>query len=188
MRLLLSIVLVCSCLIGSAQSSKEKKTLLVPDTLKRPDVKHSVRMAALLSTVLPGAGQVYNHKYWKVPIIYAAFAGLGYMVKINNDAYNNYKQAYIYRTDSDPATIDSYVNKYSAENLLTLKNSYQRSRDFAIIGVAAVYVLNIVDAAVDAHLFTFDVSNNLSLRVCPAFIYTAQNNLPGTGLGLTLKF
>ena len=189
MRLFLSIALVCFALIGSAQGGNNKKSLLLkPDTLKRPEAKHSVRMATLLSTVLPGAGQIYNRKYWKVPLIYAAFAGLGYLVMIKNDQYQLFKQAYIYRIDNNPTTVDPYVNLYTDDNLLTLKNSYQHSRDLAIIGVAAVYVLNIVDAAVDAHLYTFDVGDNLSIRVHPAFIYTAQNNLPGTGIGLTLKF
>lgn len=188
MRFHLSIILLCSAFEIFAQNINSKNSLRIkPDTLKNTEVKHSVRKATLLSTVLPGAGQVYNHKYWKVPIVYVAFAGLGYLIKTNNDEYIKYKQAYIYRTDNDSATIDTY-SKYTPDNLLTLKNAYQRSRDFAIIGIAAVYVLNIVDAAVDAHLFTFDVSDNLSMQLHPSFIYTAQNNLPRTGLGITLKF
>jgi len=171
----------------SQNSNKEKSLLAKPDTLKNTEVKHSVRKATFLSVILPGAGQVYNKKYWKVPIVYVAFAGLGYLVKTNNDEYNKYKQAYIFRTDNNAGTVDGF-EKYTEDNLLTLKNAYQRSRDFAIIGVAAVYVLNIIDAAVDAHLYTFDVSDNLTLRVYPTFIFTAQNFLPKTGLSISLKF
>ncbi len=184
MRLFLFSLIFIASTVGNAQ-----KAAIVPsDTVVKKPIEHSSRKAVLLSTILPGAGQIYNRKYWKPPVIYAALAGLGYLVKLNNDKYNTYKQAYIYRTDNDATTLDAYVNKFSDDNLLTLKNSYQRSRDFNIICIAAVYVLNIVDAAVDAHLYTFDVSDDLSMQLYPTFIYSAQSNVTGTGVGVSFKF
>lgn len=184
MRLFLfSLVFIVSTVVNA-----QKTTIVSNDTLAKKTTEHSSRKAALLSTLLPGAGQVYNRKYWKPPVIYAALAGLGYLVKLNSDKYKTYKQAYIYRTDNDASTVDAYINKYSDDNLLTLKNSYQRSRDFNIICIAAVYVLNIVDATVDAHLYTFDVSDDLSMQLYPTFIYSAQSNVRGTGLGISFKF
>ncbi|MCC6690885.1 MAG: hypothetical protein IT235_05070 [Bacteroidia bacterium] len=189
MRLTLCITLLCFSLLAYTQTSGEKNnTPLNTDTIKKTVVNHSVRKATLLSVVLPGGGQFYNRKYWKPPVIYTAFAIFGYLIKTNNDNYNVFKQAYIYRTDNNAATTDPYVNKYSDDNLLTLKNSYQRSRDFNIICFTAVYILNIVDAAVDAHLYTFDVSENLSIQLQPTFINTAQNNVYGTGISIGLKF
>jgi hypothetical protein len=177
---------------GSLFAQTDNKTtssLAKPDTLKIVPVKHSVRTATLLSTILPGAGQIYNHKYWKTPVIYAAFGGLAYLLKNNNDQYNKYKRAYISRTDNDATTIsDPEYDKYSDDNILTLKNAYQHSRDFNVICMIGVYVLNIVDAAVDAHLYTFDVSDNLSMEIRPTLIYTSINNIPTTGFGLNLKF
>lgn len=150
--------------------------------------KHSPRKAALFSTILPGAGQAYNKKYWKMPIIYAGFAGLGYAIQFNQSRYTKYRDAYKYRIDGDVSTIDDYTNIYTDENLNTLQQYYHRFRDLSIVGAVALYVLNIVDASVDAHLYTFDVSDNLSLNIQPSFINTAHTNNPAPGIALQLKF
>ena len=178
---LLFILFACSVF------SQTKDSVSVKQSQKTEVLKHSPKKAALLSTILPGAGQFYNRKYWKPPVFYAAFAGLGYLIVYNNDRYQMYKQAYIYSTDGDANTINPYSSKYSDDNLLTLKNAYQRSRDLCIIGTAAVYVLNIVDAAVDAHMFTYDVSDNLSLRTTPSFNCTANEKII-TGITISVTF
>ena len=159
------------------------------DTLKKSIPVHSPRRATLLS-LLPGAGQIYNHSYWKVPVIYAAFAGLGYLMKVNYKEDQNYVKEYKKRHPDALTTNpgDPNLVQYTDDNILTLKNAYERAYTLDIIGMAAVYILNIVDAAVDAHMYTFDVGDNLSLQMHPAFIYTAQNNLPKTGIGISLKF
>lgn len=141
-----------------------------------------------MSTILPGAGQVYNKKYWKVPIIYAGAAGLAYSFQFNQSRYVKYRDAYKYRIDGDAATTDNYIGIYSDDNLNTLQKYYHRYRDLTVIGFAALYALNIIDASVDAHLFTFDVSDDLTMKVEPTLINTAGMNNYTTGLSLKLKF
>lgn len=150
-------------------------------------IKHSPKKAVLLS-LLPGAGQIYNHKYWKVPFIYAAFAGFAYFAVVNNKAMSLYKSEYIYRRDHSGHAKDSTLVNYSTDNILTLKEDYQKFLYIDYIGFAAVYLLNLIDATVDAHMYTFDVSDDLSMRVQPTFIYTSQNSHPITGIGLSFKF
>lgn len=149
---------------------------------------HSPRKAAILSAVLPGAGQVYNKKYWKLPIIYAGAAGLVYSFQFNQSHYLKYRNAYKYRIDGDASTVDNYVGIYSDDNLNTLQKYYHRYRDLTVIGFAALYALNVIDASVDAHLFTFDVSDDLSLRVQPTLINIAGSNKYTTGFGISMHF
>ena len=159
------------------------------DTIKKAPVKpHSPKKAAIFSTVLPGAGQVYNKKYWKVPVIYAGFAGLAYSFQLNQGRYVTYRNALKSRLDNDASTTDPYVGIYSDDQLTTLYQYYHRYRDLTVIGGAVLYVLNIVDAAVDAHLFTFNVNDDLSLNIHPALINTAAGNRYTTGMGLNITF
>jgi hypothetical protein len=136
-----------------------------------------------MSACLPGLGQIYNKKWWKLPIIYAGFGGLGYAFWWNNKLVQEYKNSLHYRYDNDPNTIDT-LSRYSDDNIITLKNYYQRYRDLSVIGMAALYTLQIVDACVDAHLATFDVSDDLSLNVCPRVYATSQGMMTTVGLRL----
>lgn len=138
-----------------------------------------------MSIALPGLGQAYNKKIWKIPIIYAGFVGLGYFVKINNDDYKTYKNAYKDRLDGDESTVDPYVGIYSDNDLVTLKNYYRRNRDLSIIGIGVLYILNVLDASVDAHLFNFNVSDDLSIMVQPEYI---PGPFAQTGINLKLRF
>lgn len=147
---------------------------------------HSVRRATLLSTYLPGAGQVYNRKAWKVPIIYAAFAGMGYLIKFNHDNFKKFDKALLTRYDNDPNTVDAYATIYSEDNLRSLSDFYRRNRDLSVIGLTLIYVLNIVDAHVDAHLFNFNVDDNLSLRLNPTLEMGPYYS--SAGLSLSLHF
>jgi hypothetical protein len=155
--------------------------------LKLPQVKHSPRKAALMSTALPGLGQVYNKKYWKVPVIYIGLGALVYSFQSNQSKYVRYRDAYKYRIDSDPATVDNYIGIYSDDNLANLYKYYHRYRDLSVIGIAAVYLLNIVDASVDAHLYNFDVSDNLTFNVRPTMIQTEPFHYK-TGISLSVRF
>lgn len=146
---------------------------------------HSPRKAALLSTALPGAGQVYNKKYWKVPVIYAGFTVLGYFVVTNNKDYKLYKDSYKLRLDGKESTVDQFVGIYTDDDLATLKNFYRRNRDLSVIGMSLLYVLNIIDATVDAHLFHFNVSDELSMDLRPGYIPGKFN---GPSLSLNLHF
>lgn len=158
--------------------------------LKKLAEFHSPRRAALFSTFLPGLGQVYNKKYWKLPILYAGAFGLIYSINFCNTTYIDYRTAYRIRLDNDPNTIDQYP-KETDSRLEALTKSYHRFRDLSILGATLLYVLNIVDATVDAHLYTFDVSDDLSLNLQPAIIATTSINNQSihiTGLSIHLKF
>lgn len=144
---------------------------------------HPPKKAALMSACLPGLGQAYNKKYWKIPIIYAGFGGLGYSFGFNHSYFKKYRNSLRGRLDNDPNTIDFYP-QYSDDDLVTLKQYYQRWRDLSLIGMAALYTLNIIDASVDAHLFYFNVSDDLSLRASPFMIPTAQGPITGFGIQL----
>lgn len=145
---------------------------------------HSPKRAAVLSAVLPGAGQAYNKKYWKIPIIYGGFAGLAYAIRFNNQEYKIYKDAFKARLDGDESTTDPFAGIYSENDLTTLKDFYRRNRDLSIIGTGLLYLLNIVDASVDAHLFNFNVNENLSLNVMPT---AHPQAIAGIGITLTIK-
>lgn len=148
-------------------------------------IKHSQQKAAFRSAIIPGLGQAYNKKYWKIPIIYAGAAAVTYFAILNGDSLNNYTTAYRLRTDGDSATNDAYVYKYSTDNLLTIKNFYRRNLELTFIVGFAIYALNIIDATVDAYLFDFDINDNLTMNIHPLF--TASHQKPVTGLTLTFN-
>lgn len=145
--------------------------------------KHSPKKATLYSAILPGLGQAYNKKYWKIPLLYAGFGVLIYYKGFNKDRYNKYKTAYNYRTDNDPATIDEFADRssiYTVEVLKRQKNYWKRNHDLVTIGIVALYLANIIDASVDAHFFNYDINDDLSLKIEPALIQeTAFNNTIG---------
>lgn len=148
---------------------------------------HSSKKALIYSTILPGLGQAYNHKYWKMPIIY----GAGYLLVSsafqNGSSYQKYLKAYRQRTDGDSTTIDPYVNLYSTDNLILIKNAYRRNRDLSIIGCVALYALNMIDAYVDAELFEFDVSDDLRASIRPSVIQNGWNCTPQLQFCLQFK-
>jgi len=128
---------------------------------------------------MPGLGQIYNRKYWKVPIIIGGFATLGYFINFNNEVYQTYKQAYSDIIDDDPFT-NSYLkldinpsffepDKISqlTENLSRAKDTWRRNRDLCIIGTVVFYAVNVIDASVDAHFFNFDISDDLTINWTP---------------------
>jgi hypothetical protein len=175
---------------ASAQVIDTVKTAGVHDTviLKKTVVLHSPKKAALYSTVCPGLGQAYNKKYWKIPVLYAGFAGLGYAIYSNQKDYIRYRTAYRLRLDGDPATIDEFAYSIkNADQLLGAVRTLHRWRDLSIFGTGLLYLMNIVDACVDAHLFSFDVSDDLSLNYQPVFISTASiNKHPVNVAGLSI--
>lgn len=156
--------------------------------------KHSPTIAGCLS-IIPGGGQIYNKKYWKLPIIYVALGISGYFVYDFAHQMVSYKKEFINRRDGNTALLNP---KYSIEtdaNILALKNTYRRRMEIAIAVTAVLYVINIVDAIVDAHLYYFDISDDLSLRVTPQINQNYYNSLAqqhnttfNYGVNLTLNF
>ncbi len=128
--------------------------------------------AAMYSAVLPGLGQVYNRKYWKLPIVYGGFAALTYWTVFNHDNYIRYQTALELRTDGNPHSVDEFAGdpRFTEQVLTDYMDFYRRGRDRAIIWTAGFYALTILDAVVDAYLYDFDVSEDLSLRVSPFYM------------------
>ena len=170
----------------------------------------SVKKATTLATICPAAGQIYNKSYWKVPIVLGGFASMIYIIDWNTRGYQRFKKAYRLRYDYDqkvaahnqwkedvkndpdlpepenPASsTDEFKGRYSADFLKNLKNNYRRNRDLSIIATAGLYILQIVDAHVDAHLKDFDVSDDLSMRIEPAVDYAF---IAGTGVRPVVGF
>ena len=173
--------------------------LLLSATAQAQGVKkeHSPRKATIMSACLPGLGQVYNGKWWKVPIIYAGFGGFGYLAYSNYTEYKSFLTAYKISTgDLDPkVTPTEYEIQlsqyYQASQLQTYKESYRRDFELYCIILVAWYGLNIVDATVDGHLYNYDVSDDLSLCIDPVFTLPATPNLAFAGgrqTGLSLSF
>jgi hypothetical protein len=128
--------------------------------------RHSPAKAAWRAAALPGWGQIYNRKYWKLPLVYGGLGGLGYWVYFNADQHRFYRQAFLAKTDEDPATADPLPG-FSESSVLQTKEFYRRQLDASVLLTTAFYGLQIVDAVVDAHLFHFDVSPDLSLQWSP---------------------
>lgn len=172
-------------------------TTIVTDTLKTPFYKnpwshdpHSVGRAALYSAIIPGLGQAYNGKYWKIPIVYGAIGTAGYFIYYWYDFYDELRTAYKYRTDNDSLTIDLMYDYIESDAYLYEKVSLAKQyTDLMVVLTAAAYVLNIVDAVVDAHLYDFNVSDDLTMHVQPYF--NPQLNFLNTvqpTYGVSIKF
>lgn len=147
----------------------------IPDTTYKQT--HSAHKATFLSAVLPGLGQVYNEKYWKVPIIYGAFTGLTYYASYNNFVYNKYREGYNIKVKIDLGELSKSEDIFSyttKENLLRYKDLWRRYRDLCFIGMGLVYVAQIIDANVDAHLFDYDINEDLSIKLQPTVIPLMQ--------------
>ncbi len=151
-------------------SNKNKERKAKSDTLKYPprDPKK-----ALLMSIVPGLGQIYNHKYWKLPIVYVGFGVIGYFVVTNRNYYRTFKEAYDYKIshpDCKPTSTDcdnEYAKKYDEATLKMIRDYYRRNMQLSYIIGGAWYLLQMVDANVDAHLSHWNISNNLSMDVAP---------------------
>ncbi len=156
--------------IDRSMPLKKTDTVAVaePDTATKQ--VHSPKKATYYSMALPGLGQAYNKKYWKIPIIYAGFGTLAYFIKRNTDDYRTFKAAYTYvleeQTGEPP---NEMVARYDSdiEKLRTIKDYYRRNLELSYILTGALYILQVLDATVDAHFINFDVSEDLTLEVGP---------------------
>ncbi|MCU4154836.1 hypothetical protein J1N10_02540 [Carboxylicivirga sp. A043] len=165
--------------------------------------KHSPHKASFYAAILPGLGQAYNKKYWKIPILYAGIAGVAYAIDFNSTYYKKYKSAYRDFIIRDPGnksymefippslTEEQIYGEYEQwfeEALSSKKQYYRRYRDLSYIGMIGIYVIQIVDAAVDAHFYNFDISDDLSMGVQPSMMPPIPGDFAGVGLQLKLKF
>ena len=158
-----------------------------------------VKKATTLACIFPGAGQIYNKSYWKVPFVVGGFAAMIYCIDWNNRGYQRFKKAYRLLSDYEKnpdaypdGPTDEFHGRYSADFIRNLRNNYRRNRDLCIIISAGLYVLQIVDAHVDAHLKDYDVSDDLSMNLEPLVDYTyvpsAGGNRAVFGFNLSFKF
>lgn len=178
MKKILLLIMFCTVLT-QIYSQKQQQ-----DTTKS---KHSPTVAMTMSAILPGLGQAYNKKYWKIPIIYVGLGALTYLTIKNNNYYQDFKNAYKTLYDTNPNGYYSMYNtEYNLSGLDAGKNYYRRYRDMYTIFTVGFYLLNIVDAAVDSYLYDFDISDDLSLKLQPKFMYFAQNNQVTTGFEICL--
>lgn len=145
---------------------------------------HSPLKASLYSAVLPGLGQIYNKKYWKVPIIYAGAGVLVYYINFNHTRYQKYKSLYIKKVANDPSDLPDIASYITEEQLMGEIEYWSQNRDYLILGLAALYIANILDATVDAYLLDYEVSQDLSMKIKPALI----NSPVSYNFGLSLAF
>jgi len=189
--------------IGAAIAQQADSALNAEKPLKKLKIKKKrdwstwkpdPKRALWLALVLPGAGQIYNRKYWKLPIIYGGFIGCAYAMRWNNQMYLDYSQAYLDIMDDDPNTA-SYTqflhlgNQINSSNIERYKevfrsrrDRYRRWRDLSFFVMLGVYALSVIDAYVDASLSTFDISDDLSLQVQPAIINNKMTVSPNSPL------
>ena len=154
---------------------------------------HSPAKAAIMSAVLPGLGQAYNKKYWKLPIVYAAIGTSVYYFLKHQNNYQKFRRAYIDFNDNNDYTnswqnvgLPSYYTRDQIGQTVSRgKDLYRSWRDWAIVAVVLSYGLNIIDANVDAHLMNYDISDDISLNISPCFL---ENDIHSKKIGLNLRF
>jgi hypothetical protein len=185
------------------QNNFAQDTLSIAKPLKH-ELKIEPLRATMLAVAMPGFGQIYNRKYWKVPLVYAGFGGIIYAIHYNSKEYNIFMKAYQDFTDNSSAT-DSYINvipnvdpitydpvlqpanyAWYKERMLSRVDYFRKYRDLSYIGIAAWYLFTILDANVDASLYNYDISNDLDIKVQPVMMpLSGQANV---GLSLKLTF
>jgi hypothetical protein len=193
LKIILKLILI-GIIVALCYSSLEAQEVTVPKDSLNISISNqkkvlSPKKASIYAALFPGLGQVYNGKYWKLPIVYGGYTGLIYLLGWNNNNYNDYFDAYKtiskyqnvnqmsdedkdYLNDMfkipywDMNTYPSHFDSFKSQ-LKSGKDYYRRNRDMSIIGIAALHVLSIIDASVDANLADFDINDNLSMRVDP---------------------
>lgn len=179
-----------SLLVAPVQKETPDVIVFAPDPMK----------AVWYSALFPGLGQIYNRKYWKLPLVVGGYMGLTYGLSWNNRYYKDYSTAYRDAMDNDPNTksymdfLPSYMDEESLDmawlqsSLKKRKDYYRRNRDLCIISMVGLYLLCMVDAYVDAQLYNFTISPDLSMRVAPALIEPSRLHPSMFGLQCSLTF
>ena len=149
--------------------------------------KHSPKKASWLA-LIPGAGQIYNKKYWKLPIVYGGLAATGYFIYYFGDLTSMYRKEYVARLNEDEEHLNPDLENASTENIKQNRDYYRRNMEICVAACAIVYMLSILDACVDAHLYYYDVSENLSLGIKPKINYNPINGTFTPSMALIVKF
>ena len=161
---------------GNARADTSGKNLLALDTATKK--KHNPKIATIRSAILPGWGQAYNKKYWKIPIIYGALGTTAGVFFYNLKTYKLLRKAIIYRGDTSTYNlVDPQFRNLSTESIRTYRNAFRQNIDYSVLFFLLFWGLNIVDATVDAHLQAFDVSPDISMKIRPGL--NSTNNGPG---------
>lgn len=186
---LLVVLMILSAVITHAQdeplvtSPSERDTVKIESYAKQSDPKR----ALLLAAVFPGAGQIYTKKYWKLPLVYGGLGVTAYYFDVYQDGYLEYRNELFYNLNNGLES-ESALNPntgFTTSQLRTIVDRYRRERDFMIIIMLGVYVLQMIDAHVDAHLKEFDLNPNLHVRLEPTL---SNDMLIGRNGGISLKF
>jgi len=194
-------------LVCIQRNSKAQDTLAIADPVKYKFSAEPLK-ATMMAVVFPGLGQIYNRKFWKIPVVYAGFGGLIYSASWNSMEYNKFMRAYqdftddISGTDSylklipdEPSTYDPVLNpktyvaaneKHWKESIMRQIDHFRKYRDLSYIGIATWYMISILDANVDASLFNYDVSDNLDIAVFPS-TYLLPGGFTGAGVNMSLR-
>ena len=185
---------------GTAQDTIVKKADTVASPVKE---MHSPRKATIYSLVLPGLGKEYNHKYWKIPIVYAGFGVMYYFIRFNTKYYHDFRDAYEYKSATlktvyPPTPINhfpvipdppnDYAVKYDESQLLQGREYYRRNLELSYILTGVWYILNVVDAVVDAHFYSYDVGDDIALKITPWVPVLGNSKLQGITYGVSLSF
>jgi hypothetical protein len=143
-----------------------KKIPAIKDSA-RIEIEAMPRRAALKSAMLPGLGQIYNKRWWKVPLVYGGFVGIGLVFEFNQRYYKIFLKEAQFRQENPGKTENPLFAPYTTEGIISIKDSYRRDRDLSVLGGLGFYAITIIDAYVDAKFFRFDISDELTLRVNP---------------------
>lgn len=163
---------------------KEVNELVITDTIQKSTINPlAPSKAAFYSAILPGLGQAYNKKYWKIPLVYGALGTGIYSYVSSNTKYHRYRDAYISRLSGYP---NGDLENLDNDRLISGQKFYQKNRDLSLLITVGIYVLNIVDANIDAHLIQFNVNENLSIK--PQLLEDDLSRKQNLGLALTFNF
>jgi len=171
------------------------------------DINHSPKKAGMLSAILPGLGQMYNHKYWKAPIVWGALGGVGYLAYLNTAYYSFFHGAliianYPYHTSADlfnyaeKSPYKSIATNLSSNDISKMSEStfqiqndyYQRNRDLSYFFVGILYLCNILDATVDGHLYNYNIDDDLSFHIQPSILSAGMSSSSAMGMSFRLTF
>ncbi len=186
-QILTVVILLCMSLFAYSQEITSKQETRVKTTDSVTVAKHSPT-AAMLWSIIPGGGQIYNKKYWKVPIVYGLLEASGYFLTKYATDMMLYRREFINRRDGNTELLVPGLADIPDENILSLKQTSQRNMEICIAATAIIYTLNFIDAMVDAHLYYFDVSDDLSLQWSPMLLPNPINTSPSYGVSVVLSF